>query len=103
MSIAGASATADEAPGAPTVLWGWESIESPCAAFYYSYFGLRVFFFVGFLGAGFFVVGAGPRRGMSLAVMGEPKPVQASQPGVAEKAPLLPWVMSLKAEAALAA
>ena len=42
-------------------------------------------------------------RLMSFVPMGEPRPVQASQPGPAEKAPLLPWVMSLKAEAALAA
>ena len=42
-------------------------------------------------------------RLMSFVPMGEPRPVQASQPGPAEKAPLLPWVMSWKAEAALAA
>ena len=46
---------------------------------------------------------AGASRGMSLLAMGEPSPVQASHPGPAEKAPLLPWVMSWKAEAALAA
>jgi len=34
---------------------------------------------------------------------GDPSPEHASHPGEAEKAPLLPWVMSLKAAAALAA
>ena len=39
---------------------------------------------------------------MSALPMGEPRPVQASQPGPAVKAPLLPEVMSWKAAAALA-
>src|SRR5579863_1700876 len=43
----------------------------------------------------------GARSGISLAAMGDPSPVQASQPGPAEKAPLLPWVISLNAAAAL--
>jgi hypothetical protein len=42
---------------------------------------------------------AGVSSGISLLAMGEPSPVQASQPGPAEKAPLLPTVMSLNAEA----
>lgn len=46
---------------------------------------------------------AGASRRMSLPAIGEPSPVQASQPGPAEKAPLLPWVMSLKSAAAFAA
>src|ERR1019366_1215591 len=41
--------------------------------------------------------------GMSLLAMGDPSPVHASHPGPAANAPLLPWVMSLNAEAALAA
>jgi hypothetical protein len=41
--------------------------------------------------------------GISLLAIGEPSPVQASHPGPAEKAPLLPWVTSLNAEAAFAA
>ena len=70
-----------------------------------------LFFFAGFLFAGGadFLVAAFltelelASRLMSFVPMGEPRPVQASQPGPAEKAPLLPWVMSWKAEAALAA
>jgi hypothetical protein len=46
---------------------------------------------------------AGANRGISLPAMGDPSPEHASHPGPAEKAPLLPWVMSLNAEAALAA
>jgi hypothetical protein len=42
------------------------------------------------------------RRAMSLLPMGEPKPVQASQPGPAEKAPLFPETMSLNAAAPFA-
>ena len=44
-----------------------------------------------------------PSNAMSFVPMGEPRPVQASQPGPAEKAPLLPEVMSRKADFALAA
>jgi hypothetical protein len=40
---------------------------------------------------------------MMAVPMGLPRPVQASQPGPAEKAGLLPWVMSWKALAAAAA
>ena len=39
----------------------------------------------------------------SCVPMGEPRPVQASQPDLAEKPPLLPEVMSLKAALDLAA
>jgi hypothetical protein len=46
---------------------------------------------------------AAASSGISLPAMGDPSPEHASHPGPAEKAPLLPWVMSLKAEAALAA
>ena len=46
---------------------------------------------------------AGASSGISLPAMGDPSPEHASHPGEAEKAPLLPWVMSLKAAAALAA
>jgi hypothetical protein len=41
--------------------------------------------------------------GISLLAIGDPSPVHASHPGPAEKAPLLPTVMSLNAEAAFAA
>jgi hypothetical protein len=46
---------------------------------------------------------AGASSGISLPAMGDPSPEHASHPDEAEKAPLLPWVMSLNAEAALAA
>jgi hypothetical protein len=45
----------------------------------------------------------GANSGISLVAFGDPSPVHASHPGPAEKAPLLPWVMSLNADAALAA
>jgi hypothetical protein len=63
-------------------------------------------FFTGLVGFGdelLEVAVAGASRGMSLVALGEPRPVQASQPGPAEKAPLLPEVMSLNPAAALAA
>jgi hypothetical protein len=41
--------------------------------------------------------------GISLLAIGDPSPVHASHPGPAEKAPLLPTVMSLNAETAFAA
>src|SRR5271163_2033243 len=58
------------------------------------------FFFAGrmrtaFLPPPFFLVAVeAPRRAMILEPMGEPRPVQASQPGPAEKAPLFPETMS---------
>ena len=62
----------------------------------FAYFFLA--FFAGFFAAFFccccFLPGL-LRRGVDccddLGAMGEPRPVQASQPGPAEKAPLLPW------------
>jgi len=50
----------------------------------------------------FALVPAAASSGISLAALAEPRPVQASQPGPAENAPLLPTVMSLKVEAGLA-
>ena len=46
---------------------------------------------------------AGASSGISLLAIGDPRPLQASQPGPAENAPLLPCVMSLNAEADLVA
>ena len=76
---------------------------------YYDLFLATLFFFAGRLRTGFFpppffpaAVDA-PRSAISLAPMGEPRPVQASQPGPAENAPLFPETMSLNAEAAFAA
>ena len=46
---------------------------------------------------------AGASSGISLLAIGDPSPAQASHPDPAEKAPLLPWVMSLNAETAFAA
>ena len=58
-----------------------------------------------FLIAGFAAAVPGvPASTLTSAVpIGEPRPVQASQPGPALNAPLLPTVMSLKADFALAA
>ena len=77
-----------------------------------SYFALtfRAFFFLagrmrtGFFLPPFFLVAVeAARSAMSLVPLGEPRPVHASQPGPAEKAPLFPETMSLNAEAAFAA
>ena len=58
------------------------------------------FFFTG----GFFLVGVeAPRSVINWTPIGEPRPVQASQPGPAENAPLFPDTISLKADAAFAA
>src|ERR1700691_1445587 len=68
-----------------------------------------LFFFAGRLRTGFFpppffpAAAEAPRRVMSLEPIGEPRPVQASQPGPAENAPLFPETMSWNADAALAA
>src|SRR5580700_4347385 len=68
-----------------------------------------LFFFAGrmrtgFLPPPFFLVAVEtPRRAMILAPMGEPRPVQASQPGPAGNAPLFPETMSWNAGEAFAA
>ena len=64
---------------------------------------LADFFAAGFLVLAFLLELELASRLISLVPMGEPMPVQASQPGPAEKAPLLPEVMSRKADLADAA
>lgn len=79
-----------------------------CLFIFYRFDFLVDFFLVGFL-VGFGLEGFLPevvpvaRSGMSVLVMGEPRPVQASHPGSALKLPLLPEVMSRKPDLALAA
>ena len=69
-------------------------------------FLLVAVFRLAFFGAAFFGFFAeaeeAPSKLISFVPMGEPRPVQASQPGPAEKAPLLPEVMSWKADLAFA-
>ena len=70
-----------------------------------AYFLTGFFGFFGFLagGVGVTVDADPPNNLISAVAMGDPRPVQASHPGPAENAPLLPEVMSLKDEAAFAA
>jgi len=58
--------------------------------------GQEVFALTGFLRllTDWVGVDGGASKGISLLAIGEPRPVQASQPGPDEKAPLLPSVMS---------
>ena len=75
----------------------------------YDFFLTLLFFFAGRVRTGFFplpfflVAAEAPRSAMILEPMGEPRPVQASQPGLAENAPLFPETMSWNADAAFAA
>jgi len=84
----------------------------PCIDFAVNYLAFTrraSFFFAGRVRTGLFppafflVAPEAPRRAMILEPMGEPRPVQASQPGPAENAPLFPETMSRNADAAFAA